>query len=164
MSDREMMEETKKEDPVSVENAAQEDQITEVPADETVGQNAEQPSGGNTAEQSPQMQTESVPQEADQQPDDTAAQGQEADPENEKSETLGADQAETAEAEHEPVHRTRSERSSGTHRNRQPERPKKDHQASQRDNILRLREIKKKKAAMPFSPIRIMKQCILHQI
>lgn len=52
MSDREMMEETKKEDPVSVENAAQEDQITEVPADETVGQNAEQPSGGNTAEQS----------------------------------------------------------------------------------------------------------------
>ena len=59
MSDREMMEETKKEDPVSVENAAQEDQITEVPADETVGQNAEQPSGGNTAEQSPQMQTRS---------------------------------------------------------------------------------------------------------
>ena len=148
-----MMEETKKEDPVSVENAAQEDQITEVPADETVGQNAEQPSGGNTAEQSPQMQTESVPQEADQQPDDTAAQGQETEPENEKSETLGADQAETAEAEHEPVHRTRSERSSGTHRNRQPERPKKDHQASQRDNILRLREIKKKKAAMPYMKI-----------
>ena len=108
MSDREMMEETEKEDPVSVENAAQEDQITEVPADETVGQNAEQPSGGNTAEQSPQMQTESVSQEADQQPDDTAAQGQETEPENEKSETLGADQAETAEAEHEPVHRTRS--------------------------------------------------------
>ena len=167
MSDREMMEETKKEDPVSVENAAQEDQITEVPADETVGQNEEQPSGGNTAEQSPQMQTESVPQEADQQPDDTAAQGQEADqqpddtaaqgqeaePENEKSETLGANQAETAEAEHEPVHRTRSERSSGTHRSRQPERPKKDHQASQRDNILRLREIKKKKAAMPYMKI-----------
>lgn len=153
MSDREMMEETKKEDPVSVENAAQEDQMTEVPADETVGQNAEQPSGGNTAEQSPQMQTESVPQEADQQPDDTAAQGQEAEPENEKSETLGADQAETAEAEHEPVHRTRSERSSGTHRSRQPERPKKDHQASQRDNILRLREIKKKKAAMPYMKI-----------
>ena len=148
-----MMEETKKEDPVSVENAAQEDQITEVPADETVGQNAEQPSGGNTAEQSPQMQTESVPQEADQQPDDTAAQGQEAETENEKSETLGADQAETAEAEHEPVHRTRSERSSGTHRSRQPERPKKDHQASQRDNILRLREIKKKKAAMPYMKI-----------
>ena len=153
MSDREMMEETKKEDPVSVENAAQEDQMTEVPADETVGQNAEQPSGGNTAEQSPQMQTESVPQEADQQPDDTAAQGQETEPENEKSETLGADQAETAEAEHEPVHRTRSERSSGTHRSRQPERPKKDHQASQRDNILRLREIKKKKAAMPYMKI-----------
>lgn len=153
MSDREMMEETKKEDPLSVENAAQEDQITEVPADETVGQNAEQPSGGNTAEQSPQMQTESVPQEADQQPDDTAAQGQEAEPENEKSETLGADQAETAEAEHEPVHRTRSERSSGTHRSRQPERPKKDHQANQRDNILRLREIKKKKAAMPYMKI-----------
>ena len=153
MSDREMMEETKKEDPVSVENAAQEDQITEVPADETVGQNEEQPSGGNTAEQSPQMQTESVPQEADQQPDDTAAQGQETEPENEKSETLGADQAETAEAEHEPVHRTRSERSLGTHRSRQPERPKKDHQASQRDNILRLREIKKKKAAMPYMKI-----------
>lgn len=153
MSDREMMEETEKEDPVSVDNAAQEDQITEVPADETVGQNAEQPSGGNTAEQSPQMQTESVPQEADQQPDDTAAQGQETEPENEKSETLGADQAETAEAEHEPVHRTRSERSSGTHRSRQPERPKKDHQASQRDNILRLREIKKKKAAMPYMKI-----------
>ena len=148
-----MMEETKKEYPVSVENAAQEDQITEVPADETVGQNAEQPSGGNTAEQSPQMQTEFVPQEADQQPDDTAAQGQETEPENEKSETLGADQAETAEAEHEPVHRTRSERSSGTHRSRQPERPKKDHQASQRDNILRLREIKKKKAAMPYMKI-----------
>ena len=148
-----MMEETEKEDPVSVENAAQEDQITEVPADETVGQNAEQPSGGNTAEQSPQMQTESVPQEADQQPDDTAAQGQETEPENEKSETLGADQAETAEAEHEPVHRTRSERSLGTHRSRQPERPKKDHQASQRDNILRLREIKKKKAAMPYMKI-----------
>ena len=68
-------------------------------------------------------------------------------------ETLGADQAETAEAEHEPVHRTRSERSSETHRSRQPERPKKDHQASQRDNILRLREIKKKKAAMPYMKI-----------
>ena len=49
MSDREMMEETEKEDPVSVENAAQEDQITEVPADETVGQNAEQPGAPGSA-------------------------------------------------------------------------------------------------------------------
>ena len=162
MSDREMIEETKKDVPdqmepvipeIPAEKSEKEPEIEAAEADETVGQNTEQPSGGNTAEQSPQMQTESVPQEADQQPDDTAAQGQETEPENEKSETLGADQAETAEAEHEPVHRTRSERSSGTHRSRQPERPKKDHQASQRDNILRLREIKKKKAAMPYMKI-----------
>ena len=45
------MEETKKEDPVSVENAAQEDQITEVPADETVGQNEVEAVRADTAEQ-----------------------------------------------------------------------------------------------------------------
>ena len=52
MSDREMMEETKKEDPVSVENAAQEDQITEVPADETISEEpAQSPEESKTTEE-----------------------------------------------------------------------------------------------------------------
>ena len=49
MSDREMMEETEKEDPVSVDNAAQEDQITEVPADETVGAAVRRQYGGTVS-------------------------------------------------------------------------------------------------------------------
>ena len=140
-----MMEETEKEDPVSVENAAQEDQITEVPADETVGQNAEQPSGGNTAEQSPQMQTESVPQEADQQPDDTAAQDRKR---SRRMKNLRLweriRQKLLKQSMSRYIGHVRNEVQK-LYRSRQPERPKKDHQASQRDNILRLREIKKKK-------------------
>ena len=45
-------------------------------------------------------------------------------------------------------------RRSGNRREKQQSgRPKREHQASQRENILRLREIKKKKAAMPYMKI-----------
>ena len=58
-------------------------------------------------------------------------------------------------AAQEEVHRSRPARknSENPRERKQPERPKKDHQTSQRENILRLREIKKKKAAMPYMKI-----------
>ncbi len=49
--------------------------------------------------------------------------------------------------------RSAGRRSGNRREKQQPVRPKKEHQASQRENILRLREIKKKKAAMPYMKI-----------
>ena len=65
-----------------------------------------------------------------------------------------AAEADSAESETEGQRSRSAGRRSGNRREKQqPARPKKEHQASQRENILRLREIKKKKAAMPYMKI-----------
>lgn len=65
-----------------------------------------------------------------------------------------AAEADSAESETEGQRSRSAGRRSGNRREKQqPVRPKKEHQASQRENILRLREIKKKKAAMPYMKI-----------
>ena len=63
-------------------------------------------------------------------------------------------EADSAESETEEQRSRSAGRRFGNRREKQqPVRPKKEHQASQRENILRLREIKKKKAAMPYMKI-----------
>ena len=65
-----------------------------------------------------------------------------------------AAEADSAESETEGQRSRSAGRRSGNRREKQqPVCPKKEHQASQRENILRLREIKKKKAAMPYMKI-----------
>ena len=65
-----------------------------------------------------------------------------------------AAEADSAESETEGQRSRSAGRRSGNRREKQqPARPKKEHQASQRENILRLREIEKKKAAMPYMKI-----------
>ena len=65
-----------------------------------------------------------------------------------------AAEADSAESETEGQRSRSAGRRFGNRREKQqPVRPKKEHQASQRENILRLREIKKKKAAMPYMKI-----------
>ena len=65
-----------------------------------------------------------------------------------------AAEADSTESETEGQRSRSAGRRSGNRREKQqPVRPKKEHQASQRENILRLREIKKKKAAMPYMKI-----------
>lgn len=143
-----MIEETKKGDPAETEAAAPEIPAAETTverpelmAGETASQEAEQPAGETAVQEPEQSVSEAVVQE----------------PEN----TVSAEESETADAE--PVldaERNEAHRSHSTRRNsgnrrekKQSERPKKDHQTSQRENILRLREIKKKKAAMPYMKI-----------
>ncbi len=166
MSDREMIEETKKGDPA-------ETMATEIPAAETAAEKTE-PVTDKTAEQKLEEAADEAAVQEPEQPVSGAAV-QELQPESGDQEpgfeSVESENAEpSAEAEAEPelnaeeqnqdlergeAHRSRSaRRSSANHREKQQsERPKKDHQASQRENILRLREIKKKKAAMPYMKI-----------
>lgn len=166
MSDREMIEETKKGDPA-------ETMATEIPAAETAAEKTE-PVTDKTAEQKLEEAADEAAVQEPEQPVSGAAV-QELQPESGDQEpgfeSVESENAEpSAEAEAEPelnaeeqnqdlergeAHKSRSaRRSSANHREKQQsERPKKDHQASQRENILRLREIKKKKAAMPYMKI-----------
>ena len=81
-------------------------------------------------------------------PEAKAAEAASTEPEAEAAE------ADSAESETEGQRSRSAGRRSGNRREKQqPVRPKKEHQASQRENILRLREIKKKKAAMPYMKI-----------
>ena len=81
-------------------------------------------------------------------PEAKAAEADNTEPEAEAAE------ADSAESETEGQRSRSAGRRSGNRREKQqPVRPKKEHQASQRENILRLREIKKKKAAMPYMKI-----------
>ena len=81
-------------------------------------------------------------------PEAKAAEADSTEPEAEAAE------ADSAESETEGQRSRSAGRRSGNRREKQqPVRPKKEHQASQRENILRLREIKKKKAAMPYMKI-----------
>lgn len=161
-----MIEETKKGDPA-------ETMATEIPAAETAAEKTE-PVTDKTAEQKLEEAADEAAVQEPEQPVSGAAV-QELQPESGDQEpgfeSVESENAEpSAEAEAEPelnaeeqnqdlergeAHRSRSaRRSSANHREKQQsERPKKDHQASQRENILRLREIKKKKAAMPYMKI-----------
>ena len=83
--------------------------------------------------------------------DNTEPEAAEADSTEPESKAAEAD---SAESETEGQRSRSAGRRSGNRREKlQPVRPKKEHQASQRENILRLREIKKKKAAMPYMKI-----------
>ena len=114
MSDREMIEETKKDVPDQMEPV-----IPEIPAEKS-----------------------------GKEPEVEAAEAASTEPESKAAE------ADSAESETEGQRSRSAGRRSGNRREKlQPVRPKKEHQASQRENILRLREIKKKKAAMPYMKI-----------
>lgn len=130
-----MIEENKKGDPAETETVTQ-----AIPSEGVVGQEAEQPVGENPEQKPEQSAGENAVQEAEAPVSGTEVQNPQAEP---------------ADAEPEEAHRSRSaRRSAGNHREKkQSERPKKDRQTSQRENILRLREIKKKKAAMPYMKI-----------
>ena len=93
-------------------------------------------------------------------PEAKAAEADSTEPEAEAAEAdstepeAKAAEADSAESETEGQRSRSAGRRSGNRREKQqPARPKKEHQASQRENILRLREIEKKKAAMPYMKI-----------
>ena len=79
------------------------------------------------------------------------AKAAEADSTEPEAKTAEADSAESETEEQRS--RSAGRRFGNRREKQQPVRPKKEHQASQRENILRLREIKKKKAAMPYMKI-----------
>ena len=87
-------------------------------------------------------------EKSEKEPEIEAAEADSTEPEAKAAE------ADSAESETEGQRSRSAGRRSGNRREKQqPARPKKEHQASQRENILRLREIKKKKAAMPYMKI-----------
>ena len=126
MSDREMIEETKKDVPDQMEPV-----IPEIPAEKSGKE--------------PEVEAAEA---ASTEPESKAAEADSTEPESKAAE------ADSAESETEGQRSRSAGRRSGNRREKlQPVRPKKEHQASQRENILRLREIKKKKAAMPYMKI-----------
>ena len=126
MSDREMIEETKKDVPDQMEPV-----IPEIPAEKS--------------EKEPEVEAAEA---ASTEPEIEAAEADSTEPEAKAAE------ADSAESETEGQRSRSAGRRSGNRREKQqPVCPKKEHQASQRENILRLREIKKKKAAMPYMKI-----------
>ena len=138
MSDREMIEETKKDVPDQMEPV-----IPEIPAEKS--------------EKEPEIEAAEA---ASTEPEAKAAEANSTDPEAKTAEAdntepeAEAAEADSAESETEGQRSRSAGRRSGNRREKQqPVRPKKEHQASQRENILRLREIKKKKAAMPYMKI-----------
>ena len=138
MSDREMIEETKKDVPDQMETV-----IPEIPAEKS--------------EKEPEIEAAEA---ASTEPETKAAEADNTEPEAKAAEAdstepeAKAAEADSAESETEGQRSRSAGRRSGNRREKQqPVRPKKEHQASQRENILRLREIKKKKAAMPYMKI-----------
>ena len=138
MSDREMIEETKKDVPDQMEPV-----IPEIPAEKS--------------EKEPEVE---AAESASTEPEVEAAEAASTEPETKAADADGAEpeakaaEADSAESETEGQRSRSAGRRSGNRREKQqPVRPKKEHQASQRENILRLREIKKKKAAMPYMKI-----------
>ena len=126
MSDREMIEETKKDVPDQMEPV-----IPEIPAEKSGKE--------------PEVEAAEA---ASTEPEVEAAEADITEPEAKTAE------ADSAESETEEQRSRSAGRRFGNRREKQqPVRPKKEHQASQRENILRLREIKKKKAAMPYMKI-----------
>ena len=150
MSDREMIEETKKDVPDQMEPA-----IPEIPAEKSEKEPEIEAAEADSTE------PEAKAAEADStEPETKAADADGAEPEAKAAEAdstepeAKAAEADSAESETEGQRSRSAGRRSGNRREKQqPVRPKKEHQASQRENILRLREIKKKKAAMPYMKI-----------
>ena len=162
MSDREMIEETKKDVSDQMEPA-----IPEIPAEKSEKEPeieaAEADSTEPEAKAAEADSTEPETKAADAdgaEPEAKAAEADITEPEAEAAEAdstepeAKAAEADSAESETEGQRSRSAGRRSGNRREKQqPVRPKKEHQASQRENILRLREIKKKKAAMPYMKI-----------
>ena len=186
MSDREMIEETKKDVPDQMEPV-----IPEIPAEksekEPEVEAAESASTEPEVEAAEAASTEPETKAADAdgaEPEAKAAEAANTEPEAEAAEADSAEpeakaaeaditepeakaaeadstepeaktaEADSAESETEEQRSRSAGRRFGNRREKQqPVRPKKEHQASQRENILRLREIKKKKAAMPYMKI-----------
>ena len=138
MSDREMIEETKKDVPDQMEPV-----IPEIPAEKS-GKEPEV-EAAEAASTEPEVE---AAESASTEPEVEAAEADITEPEAKTAE------ADSAESETEEQRSRSAGRRFGNRREKQqPVRPKKEHQASQRENILRLREIKKKKAAMPYMKI-----------
>ena len=145
-----MIEETKKDVPDQMEPV-----IPEIPAEKS-GKELEV-----EAAEAAITEPEAKAAEADStEPESKAAEADNTEPEAEAAEADSTEpeskaaEADSAESETEGQRSRSAGRRSGNRREKlQPVRPKKEHQASQRENILRLREIKKKKAAMPYMKI-----------
>ena len=186
MSDREMIEETKKDVPDQMEPV-----ISEIPAEKSEKEpEIEAAEAASTepeveAAEAASTEPEAKAAEADStepetkaadadgaEPEAKAAEAASTEPEVEAAESASTEpeveaaeaditepeaktaEAASAESETEGQRSRSAGRRSGNRREKQqPVRPKKEHQASQRENILRLREIKKKKAAMPYMKI-----------
>ena len=150
MSDREMIEETKKDVPdqmepvipeISAEKSEKEPEVEAAEADIT----EPEIKAAEAASTEPEVE---AAESASTEPEVEAAEADITEPEAKAAE------ADSAESETEGQRSRSAGRRSGNRREKQqPVRPKKEHQASQRENILRLREIKKKKAAMPYMKI-----------
>ena len=198
MSDREMIEETKKDVPdqmepaipeIPAEKSEKEPEIEAAEADstepeakaaeadstepETKAADADGAEPEAKAAEADSTEPEAKAAEADSteleakaadadgaEPEAKAAEADITEPEAEAAEAdstepeAKAAEADSAESETEGQRSRSAGRRSGNRREKQqPARPKKEHQASQRENILRLREIKKKKAAMPYMKI-----------
>ena len=150
MSDREMIEETKKDVPDQMEPV-----IPEIPAEKS-GKEPEV-EAAEAASTEPEVE---AAESASTEPEVEAAEAASTEPEVEAAEAdITEPEAKTAEADsaesetEEQRSRSAGRRFGNRREKQQPVRPKKEHQASQRENILRLREIKKKKAAMPYMKI-----------
>lgn len=186
MSDREMIEETKKDVPDQMEPV-----IPEIPAEKSekepeveaaeAASTEPEAKAAEAASTEPEAKAaeadgaelEAKAAEADStepeakaaeaantEPEAEAAEANSTEPEAEAAEAdstepeAEAAEADSAESETEGQRSRSAGRRSGNRREKQqPVRPKNEHQASQRENILRLREIKKKKAAMPYMKI-----------
>ena len=150
MSDREMIEETKKDVPDQMEPV-----IPEIPAEKSEKEpEVEAAEAASTEPEAKAAEADST------EPESKAAEADNTEPEAEAAEAASTEpeaktaEADSAESETEGQRSRSAGRRSGNRREKQqPARPKKEHQASQRENILRLREIKKKKAAMPYMKI-----------
>ena len=186
MSDREMIEETKKDVPdqmepvipeIPAEKSEKEPEVEAAEADSTEPEakaaEADSTEPESKAAEADGAEPEAEAAEADNtepeaeaaeadstEPEAEAAEADSTEPEAEAAEAdstepeAKAAEADSAESETEGQRSRSAGRRSGNRREKQqPVRPKKEHQASQRENILRLREIKKKKAAMPYMKI-----------
>ena len=186
MSDREMIEETKKDVPdqmepvipeIPAEKSEKEPEVEAAEADSTEPEakaaEADSTEPESKAAEADNTEPEAEAAEADNtepeaeaaeadstEPEAEAAEADSTEPEAEAAEAdstepeAKAAEADSAESETEGQRSRSAGRRSGNRREKQqPVRPKKEHQASQRENILRLREIKKKKAAMPYMTI-----------
>ena len=145
-----MIEETKKDVPDQMEPV-----IPEISAEKS--EKEPEVEAAESASTEPEVE---AAESASTEPEVEAAEAASTEPEVEAAEAdITEPEAKTAEADsaesetEEQRSRSAGRRFGNRREKQQPVRPKKEHQASQRENILRLREIKKKKAAMPYMKI-----------